>query len=771
MNLGRMVAVWTLVLGLTHAQDCVPSAQTAEQRPPAYFRYSFLIDTSASMVARGDGRAVIFPLLQERLLSFVRSIRGRAEVWVTPFNQGAAPTARFRLPEDRQGLEGYISGLEATGANTWLYRSLRNIFNELPTDPAVGNVVYILTDGIDNDPQRPNLSRILQEYDPRRGSNDFLYYAGLGRAVPEDIQGAFANFPQACAISTAVGVVPVFAHATISPGQVDLGNLKLEPGARNVQLGVRVLGPSTPLTIVYQDENLEQAGGRLEIEPSALVLEKEQLRFRLTHTTTLPDGNYGGFLVLSGPPGTVVTPAAIPVRLAFNPGALYRLVLLESSGNMVLSQAGKSTFKYRLEGNEWATEALTVGLDNLPQGLEVRFNTEAGPIRLRPGQQVEIELFNQGISEGSAVQQMEWSILAPAGARLELPRPPALPLSTEGNWRWWLLAALLPLALAGQRLWHRQKPLSLRRQIPASTTEFPSPYASLLAPSVDGPRQLELKEGQLVDLGLLWGNPLLRGLLLMGTRTGAHIEELPGQVTLLTQVPLEVGAMLPFTEAVRLYSEEGLIGSFVVINPKQATLVRWGKATFTLSGSRPVSFDLGGLDAIDLGKRLNIPVLLGMGLMLSKGGLRLLHLPQGVRARIGESMLEAGSRIPFEQPIQLEDTGAKFIGEITFSALEGVPVPLVYLRYLGGRPEQRRKLVSLVETTDMGQATGETVLERLRFNPLPEGAQLEHIPGNLRLATFITDVRPGDVVALGQSVFLYDLSSKASLGVIDLVEP
>lgn len=758
------------VLTLAHAQDCVPKALTAEQHPPSYFRYSFLVDTSASMVGRGDGRAVIFPQLQERLLSFVRSIRGRAEVWVTPFNQGAAPTARFRLPEDRPGLEGYISGLEANGTNTWLYRSLQDIFSELPTDPAVGNVVYILTDGIDNDPQRPNLSRVLQEYAAKRSPNDFLYYVGLGQAVPDDVQAAFANFPLACAISAAVGVVPVFAHAKVSPSQVDLGNFKLDPGARNVPLSVQVLGPSAPLTIVYQDETLEQAGGRLEIEPSALVLEQEQLRFRLTQTTLLPDGNYGGYLVLSGPPGTVVSPAVIPVRLAFNPGAVYRLVLLEDS-DVVLSQARKTTFSYGLEGNQWATQPITLALGNLPQGLEVRFNGKMGSIDLRPGQAVKIELLNQGIRDGRALQQIDWKITAPVGARLELPRPPVLRLRAEGRWLWWLLASLLPLALAGGWLWRRQKPRPIRQRIPTSVTEFPSPYASLLEPSIEGPRQLLLKEGQLADLGLLWGNPLLQGLLLMGTTTGAQIEELPEGVILLAQEPLEVGAILPFTETMRLYGEEGLIGSFVVVNPKQATLDRWGKATFTLSSNRPVSFDLGSLDAIDLGKKLNIPTLVGMGLMLSKGGLRLLEMPKSVRARTGKETLQAGSLLPFEQPVQLEDSEAKAIGEVTFSALEGVPEPLVCLRYLGGRPERRRGLVSLVEATDMGRATGEQILERLRFIPLPEGAQIEHIPGNLRLATFVAEIKPGNVVLMGQSIFLYDLSSKASLGVIDVVEP
>lgn len=208
-----------------------------------------------------------------------------------------------------------------------------------------------------------------------------------------------------------------------------------------------------------------------------------------------------------------------------------------------------------------------------------------------------------------------------------------------------------------------------------------------------------------------------------------------------------------------------------MIKPNQATPARWGRATFIPSGSWPVSLDLGGLDYLDLGKKLNMASLLGINLILSKGGLRLLRLPPSIRVRTSGQPLEAGSRIPFEQPIRLEDNQAKPIGTITFSALAGVPVPLVSVRYLGGQPEQRRKLVLLIEASDMGLATGEQSLERLRFLPLVNGVQIEHIPGNLQLSVFAKEIGPGKVVAFGQPIFLYDLGSRACLGVMDLAEP
>lgn len=127
---------------------------------------------------------------------------------------------------------------------------------------------------------------------------------------------------------------------------------------------------------------------------------------------------------------------------------------------------------------------------------------------------------------------------------------------------------------------------------------------------------------------------------------------------------------------------------------------------------------------MDLGKKLSISGLLGIKLILSKGGLRILRLPLGIRVSTGGARLKAGGRIPFEQPVQLEDDKAESTGTITFSALAGVPVPLAYLSYLAGQPEQRRKLVLLIESTDMGQATGEQTFARLRFLPLAQGIQV-----------------------------------------------
>ncbi len=771
MNWRRLLAAWTLVPIFAQAQICMPNKPAFEPHPPSYFRYSFLLDTSTSMVSRDDSRAILFPQLQEKLLEFIRSIRGRAEVWVTPFNRGALPTARFRLPEDRLGIESYISGLEVSEANTWLYRSLQDILSELPANPAVGNVVYILSSGIDNDPQPPNLSRILQVYESKRGPNDFLYYVGLDQTVPADIQTAFSKISLACTIATAPGVVPDLAHAAVSPDRIDLGNFKLEPGARSVQWKVQFQGPSTPLTVNFQSETLKQAGGQMDIEPSILLLEQGQLRFRLSQTTSLPDGNYAGYLVLTGPPGTVVTPAVVPVELAFNPGAAYSLVLLRRSEEF-LPEARKTTFSYRLEGNQWATEPITIGLSNLPQGLLARLNGAVGPVRLRPGQTLTIDLLHRGTENNPGQWQLEWSIRVPSGARLALPRPPAPPTNTGTFRLWWLLVLLLPMTLIGAWVWRsRKKPRRILGRTPTTVAEFSAPYAYLRIPSAEGPRQLELKEGQLVDLGLLWDNPLLQGLLLVGTSSGARIEKLPEGATLLSQGLLYVGSELRFHEPVHLMGKEGLIGSFVVSNPKQATLLRWGKARFTPTNSLMVCFDLGGLEAIDLGRKLNFPPLQGFYLSLSRGGLRLLELPAGLRGSTGGVNLQPGCLIPFEQAILLESAQATPIGEVFFEPLDGIPVPLMALRYLGGRPEQRSKTALITAATDLGEATGDLTLNRLRISPLPEGARVEHVPGHLRLVSAFATINPGDIVPMRQSLFLLELSSKLGLGVVDILEP
>ncbi|WP_027883610.1 hypothetical protein [Meiothermus rufus] len=173
----------------------------------------------------------------------------------------------------------------------------------------------------------------------------------------------------------------------------------------------------------------------------------------------------------------------------------------------------------------------------------------------------------------------------------------------------------------------------------------------------------------------------------------------------------------------------------MVTKQRQASLACWGKATYTPSTGYPIRFDLGGLGTIDLGEKLGMPTLTGLCLRLSRGGLRLLAVPPKMRiyTKENEAALAAGSLIPFGKTICLETHPAHLVGEICFTALEGVPEPLVSLQYLGGHPERRRRLLLLVEATDMGQATKDPTLERLWLSPSTEGVWVGHIPGHLRL--------------------------------------
>ena len=93
------------------------------------------------------------------------------------------------------------------------------------------------------------------------------------------------------------------------------------------------------------------------------------------------------------------------------------------------------------------------------------------------------------------------------------------------------------------------------------------------------------------------------------------------------------------------------------------------------------------------------------------------------------------------------------------------------LLYLGGRPELRQQSVRVgSEGVDVGQATGDTQINRLVIAAIQGAIQIVHVPGHLLLSTlFDKHLTPGETVKFGESIYLKDLSG-ASMGVMDVGE-
>lgn len=287
-------------------------------------------------------------------------------------------------------------------------------------------------------------------------------------------------------------------------------------------------------------------------------------------------------------------------------------------------------------------------------------------------------------------------------------------------------------------------------------------------PLLQVPRPLCLGEGQLVDLGAFWDQPLFRGLLLLGTLEGAQLQQIPEGFSLWALGALEVGATLPFGQVAWLRGPGGLLTNLVVVRPRQASPALWGKAWCLLEGHL-IGFDLGGLEPFDLGVRLNLPALTGLVLALSKGGLRVLALPEALTLE-GTAGQTLPGRIPFGLPVRLRYDGER-LGELVFMAFEGVPEPSAFLCYLGALPERRRKRFLLMEEADLGLVTLDAHLHRLCLRPCSEGVVLAHLPGHLCLFGEQGPLFPERLLPFGGSVAFWEVDSKACVGLLDVLEP
>ncbi|RDI95618.1 hypothetical protein DV704_04865 [Meiothermus sp. QL-1] len=298
------------------------------------------------------------------------------------------------------------------------------------------------------------------------------------------------------------------------------------------------------------------------------------------------------------------------------------------------------------------------------------------------------------------------------------------------------------------------------KRSPTSTdTEAPRPSGV--------PRPLELSPGCTANLGARWGHPLLQGLLLLGTPEGARLQQLPEGLALRAPEALGVGDILPWDEVAWVYHQARPLLGLAVVPPRQATPARWGKAFCALDGHL-ISLELGGLKPFDLGRRLNLPVLHNLCLALGRGGLRLLGQPATIALHVEGAPIARQGLVPFGQAIQLM-AGQKPLGELLFLAFEGVPEPRARLDYLGSSPESRRQHLVLMQPVDLGQA--DPALERLCLAPEPGGVRLLHSPGHL-LIYGLGGARPcGALAAIGETLLLVEMSSRACLGVLEVLEP
>ncbi|WP_051935334.1 VWA domain-containing protein [Deinococcus sp. YIM 77859] len=118
---------------------------------PSRTRAVFVLDTSGSMRGIGDGRADIFERVKGAINAYVRSERpDRVELFT--FDSGLRARRSYVLPRDHARWNRDLAALRADGQNTYLYRSLAQALAPLAASELYATTVFVLTDGIDNDP-------------------------------------------------------------------------------------------------------------------------------------------------------------------------------------------------------------------------------------------------------------------------------------------------------------------------------------------------------------------------------------------------------------------------------------------------------------------------------------------------------------------------------------------------------------------------------------------------------------------------------------------
>ncbi|WP_272976975.1 vWA domain-containing protein [Deinococcus geothermalis] len=597
---------------------------------PSQTRAVFILDTSGSMRGIGDGRADIFGRVKAAVNAYVR-VQRPDRVELVTFDSGLRQRRSYTLPADTGRWKTDLAALRADGRNTYLYRSVAQALAPLDTAGQYATTVFVLTDGIDNDPNPAyTAARALAAFQAR-GPLDTLSYIALGAGIPPEAQRALAASGYAQGLSLPVGRVPTLA---------DFGNALI-----SVADPARIPVPfpnGTPLTLVpgAAAEQVRLAAGQVQ-EGAA----------RLNVTGHLP---YGTPVLLCAPPSI---PGGLPRRalLRLNVGAAPSWLWLNPGADRGLRVGETVTLRYRLApGFPAAGLAL-----RLPPGL-------TGELLWQPGgRDLAMRLTNTALEAGRSVAP---SLVFADGQTRPLPAVTGRRPAGVGSLAAWLLpplAVLLGLGLLGAA-W----PALRRRRFRQSPSRPPTPTV----PTVEGVQYREDRTLALVgtggrvtavstplgapfDLGLLARVPHLSGLRFQQDRDGLRVLRLPADLEVRQGDRLlhEDDVILPGTlldVAVARPARQPPLGTLVGLGlplrlrAKGVTLHVTGPYGDHALPLRP--------GITDLGVAFGAPALSGLKLTISGPHILLAALPRGLQLRraADQAELRPGTYLPPEAQLE-----------------------------------------------------------------------------------------------------------------------
>lgn len=430
----RTRVAWAALLLLPHLNVAQGQASGTcllpSSPPPDRSRVIFILDTSGSMQGFGDGQANIFGKVQASILRGMRATQAPGSVELLTFDKGPRLRRSFAWPAQQGQFETTVQGLKADGSNTWLYASMESMFSSLQSLDNTATTVYVITDGINNDPDRNRTIRsALDAFNVSRGPFDKLYYIALAAQVPPDVQAAFKDTNYARFLRLPLNQAPDFTQSSIAPGLV------------NVRSDGTFAFKRPPGTTLELDSD-EIGGAQVSITP----LEGDRVKLNIQGNVPagavgymcafLPDGMQALLLRFQNetPPRKQVRPT--PQQ------KLGTLKLLNPDEHPVLKKGQSATWRFRAVGGPVNVEVL-----DAPPGIEAKLPDQS--VSLSENGEVALTVVNRALKEGERaaprlkVNDYQAVSVPPVQGRVPRPFPWA-----------WLLVPLLPIPLI---LWWRSQ--------------------------------------------------------------------------------------------------------------------------------------------------------------------------------------------------------------------------------------------------------------------------------------------------------------------------
>lgn len=532
--------------------------------PPRLFHYVFLVDTSASMMGRGDGRGrVLLPRVKAEIEKFLDQVPAGSRVTLQPFDDGPKPARTFEIPQEKAEALAYLRGIEARGKRTCVYRSVKDTLRQWPGNAQTGVLVFLFTDGNNNCPPPPTLDEVAREYRLRRGPYDWFYYLLLGLEVSPELEKTLEHEVGWKILSVAPDKVPRLPSLDVAPKSLELGNLHPQHSAsRELRLQVgRGNGETLRLRVRTAAPELAAHGSGLSVTPALVTAPGvQQFNFQLLNPASLPHREkYQGYVCIEPAEEEVVMkPIGLPVQFQFRPRGSFKIEAIDTIDSLTLEPGASATVHYRLTGDSWASGTVTATVADTGEGLRVLVNGKPEAAKLAKGDKLSVSFQNVGM-RSPPVREPKLELSYPPGtdgpAVLTLPAVwrPMTCGETLQHW-WWLWLLLLPLlAWIGRGLVNRMRPWGY-----LNGTGPPPECANIRG---------ELKGRQPLDIGKLVNVPDLEGIKLQlkgNAVVVSGIGDQPGRHVKVANFDVEDGDPFHFGEQVKVFVDREEKAKFVI---------------------------------------------------------------------------------------------------------------------------------------------------------------------------------------------------------------